>query len=145
MAAAMPRLSRFIVALSLAVPPLVAAGLSASMAGPPGQAAPVRSTRDGVFSAAQAARGEALFEGTCRECHSGQLWGMDWDGKTVADVYDFISRNMPESAPGSLSAAQVRDAIAFILSSNELPAGPSELPASRDDLKQIRIEPPAAR
>ncbi len=105
--------------------------------------APTRSTRDGVYSALQAERGKDLFMDTCAECHSGQLWGTDWNTKTVADVYEFIRQFMPEPAPGSLSAQQVRDAIAYILSSNGLPAGGSELPASVDDMKLIRIEPPA--
>lgn len=118
---------------------LVGGGLSAAGASP--QIPPARSVREGVYTAAQAERGEKIFMNICSECHSGRLWGLDWETKTLADVYDFISRFMPESAPGSLSAAQVRDAMAYILSTNELPAGSSEIPVSVDELKQIRIEP----
>ena len=131
--------SSFAALCGVAMLALAGSGLSAAAALP--QTPPARSVRDGVYTAAQAGRGEKLFMDICSECHSGRLWGLDWEKKTLAEVYDFISRFMPESAPGSLSAQQVRDAMAYILSTNELPAGPSEIPVSVDELKQIRIEP----
>lgn len=104
------------------------------------QAPSARSTRDGVYTAEQAERGKVVFEEGCTQCHTARMWGTDWNSKSVADIYDFISQYMPEQAPGSLSAEQVRDVIAFFLSSNRLPAGPSELPATVEGLKAIRME-----
>jgi hypothetical protein len=137
----MRRHAPFAILCAVAFLALTSAGLSVASVAAQVTPSPGRSTRDGVYTAAQASRGEELFNKVCSECHSGRLWGVDWDTKTLADVYDFISRFMPESAPGSLSAQQVRDAMAYILSTNELPAGASEIPVSVDDLKQIRIAP----
>ena len=60
----------------------------------------------------------------------------------MADLYLFISQNMPEPAPGTLSAQDVRDVITVFLKGNGLPAGQSELPASLEALRQIRLERP---
>lgn len=104
--------------------------------------APVRSVADGVFTAAQAARGGALYEQKCTTCHAARMWGADWPEKSVWDVYDTIRNFMPEDNPGSLSAQQTRDIVAYILRTNKLPAGKVELPAADDDLKQIRLAGP---
>jgi mono/diheme cytochrome c family protein len=101
-----------------------------------------RSTRDGVYTDAQAERGRMVFEGICTDCHQPAMWGDDWDGKSVGDIFAFISQNMPEPAPGSLSSQQIRDVIAFFLRSNQLPAGERELPAAVNALNQIRLERP---
>jgi mono/diheme cytochrome c family protein len=99
-----------------------------------------RSTRDGVFTEAQAARGKTVFDGSCIECHGAEMWGSDWEGKSVADAYDFIKQFMPEYAPGSLTPEQTRDVLAFILQSNKLPAGATDLPESAEGMKAIRLE-----
>lgn len=104
--------------------------------------APPRSTRDGVYTQAQAERGHELFRARCEECHTENMWKPEWDSKTVADLYLFISQNMPEPAPGTLNAQEVRDAISVFLKGNGLPAGSSELPASLEAMRQIRMERP---
>ena len=96
-------------------------------------------TRDGVYSATQAERGLMVFDEKCRDCHTAAMWGSDWDTKSVGDVAEYISQYMPESAPGTLSPQQTRDVVAFILKSNTLPAGTSELPETIEALKQIRM------
>ena len=109
------------------------------------QAAPAngsRSTRDGVYTDAQADRGRQVFEEGCTECHNIRMWGTDWDGKSAGDVYEFIRAYMPEPAPGTLSAQQIRDIIANFLKQARLPAGAAELPDTLDGLKQIRMELP---
>ena len=111
------------------------------------QAAPAgmsRSTRDGVYTDAQADRGQQVFEERCTECHNTRMWGTDWDGKSAGDVYEFISAYMPEQAPGTLSAQQTRDVIANFLKQARLPAGSAELPEALAGLKQIRMELPPA-
>lgn len=47
---------------------------------------------------------------------------------------------MPADQPGSLSAQDTADVLAFILSSNRYPAGQTELPAVSDRLKQILFD-----
>ena len=109
------------------------------------QASGARSVRDGVYTAVQAERGRAVFEEQCVDCHTPKMWGTDWTGKSVADVYDIISNYMPEPKPGSLSPQQVRDVLAHILKSNDLPAGMTELPEMPSALKEIKLEPAVAR
>jgi mono/diheme cytochrome c family protein len=101
-----------------------------------------RSVNDGVYTVAQAARGRALYEEKCASCHATRMWGQDWSEKTVFDVYDVVKNFMPEDNPGSLTAAQTRDVIAYILQSNKLPVGKTDLPDTETDLKQIRLAQP---
>jgi mono/diheme cytochrome c family protein len=125
---------------------LIMAGAASVQVAPlAAQAAGARSVREGVYTEAQAERGKAVFEEQCTDCHSAKMWGTDWTGKSVADVYDIISNYMPEPKPGSLSPQQVRDVLAHILKSNNLPAGMTELPAMPADLQAITLEPAVAR
>ena len=103
------------------------------------QASSASTTRDGVYSAEQAERGQMVFDGKCRDCHTAAMWGSDWDTKSVGDVVDYISQDMPEPAPGTLSPAQTRDVVAFILKSNALPSGGAELPQELEAMKRIRM------
>jgi mono/diheme cytochrome c family protein len=104
--------------------------------------APSRSVKDGVYTAAQASRGRTVYEEKCLSCHANRMWGQDWPQKSVFDVYDVVKNFMPEDDPGSLSAAQTRDVIAYILQNNKLPAGKRELPEADADLKQIQLAQP---
>lgn len=104
--------------------------------------APPRSVKDGVYTAAQANRGRALYDEKCSSCHATRMWGQDWPEKSVFDVYDVVKNFMPEDNPGTLTAAQTRDVIAYILQNNKLPAGRVELPEAEAELKQIRLAQP---
>ena len=104
--------------------------------------APSRSVKDGVYTAAQATRGRALYEEKCESCHAKRMWGHDWPEKSLFDVYDIVKNFMPEDNPGSLSAPQTRDVIAYILQNNKLPPGRTELPELESDLKQITLAQP---
>jgi len=101
-----------------------------------------RSVKDGVYTAAQATRGRALYDEKCVSCHANRMWGQDWPEKSLFDVYDIVKNFMPEDNPGSLSATQTRDVIAYILQNNKLPAGTAELPEAVTELKQIRLALP---
>ena len=103
---------------------------------------PSRTVKDGVYSSTQATRGRALYEEKCESCHANRMWGADWPEKSVYDVYDIVKNFMPEDNPGSLSAPQTRDIVAYILQSNKLPAGKVELPEAEGDLKQIKLAQP---
>lgn len=103
------------------------------------QSGALATTRDGVYSTAQAARGQMVFDEKCRDCHTAAMWGSDWEGKSVGDVFEYISQYMPEPAPGTLSAQQTRDVVAFLLKSNTLPAGSAELPEMLEAMKSIKM------
>src|SRR5262245_48765300 len=93
-----------------------------------------KTAKDGVFSAAQAKRGEALYKDQCASCHSAdlsgggapQLAGADflgfWDKTPVSDLVTKIKDSMPASSPGSLNKAQAVDLTVFILQANKFPA-----------------------
>lgn len=104
-----------------------------------------RSVLDGVYTTAQASRGEARFERSCDQCHqptefSGGRFRLKWSGQTVDDLYGFIATSMPDTDPGSLTPEQYADLVAYLLSLNNYPTGDSELPTDRALLSALRIE-----
>lgn len=131
--------------------PGVAAGTVPGGLPPAAQApAPSRSVREGVFTEAQAMRGELNYRSSCGRCHSDDLMGdrdapalvggaftTRWGGQTVDDLYQSIKRTMPQEAPDTLGPAAYADIVSYILKSNGNPAGAAELPL--DALKQIGI------
>jgi mono/diheme cytochrome c family protein len=98
-----------------------------------------KSVWDGVYTQQQADRGAATFASTCARCHAAAPNGDEgrnlvgkgfWDSfreSTVDHLLDYVSRNMPNGAGGSLSANTYADLVAFILNKNDLPAGTTEL------------------
>lgn len=110
-----------------------------------------RSVWDGVYTAAQAARGAAKYRQQCVMCHGQDLEGNgeappltgrfipDWAGTPLADLFEKIQTTMPLFAPASLSATDTADVLAFILQANNFPAGASELQAG-DALKEISFD-----
>jgi len=95
---------------------------------------------DGVYTQQQAERGALSFTSNCARCHGGTTGDGDegrslagerfWKSfreSTVDHLLDYVSKNMPNGAGGTLSASVYADLVAFILSRNALPAGTSEL------------------
>jgi len=92
---------------------------------------------DGVFTAAQAKRGGAVYDERCASCHDGAdvdgppLTGAPfierWREDTLAGLFEFMKTAMPQSAPGSLSSAAYLDILAYLLDENDYPPGPREL------------------
>jgi quinoprotein glucose dehydrogenase len=112
-----------------------------------------RTVWDGVYSDAQAKRGETLYFDECARCHSDTLVGseggppltgndfvMEWSGKTAADLFDKISSTMPADSPGRLSNQQATDILTVVLKANGFPAGPNALEYNLPALKVIRIQ-----
>lgn len=125
----------------------IAAGLLA-LAGPAaaqnGETAE-RSVRDGVYTKAQAARGKATFGEVCGNCHStsqfrGDAFRMQWDGRSINDLFSQLRTTMPIDNPGGLTAQEYIAVVAYVLELNGYPAGSAELPTTAEPLKRIRIE-----
>jgi hypothetical protein len=57
----------------------------------------------------------------------------------VADLATRIQTTMPANDPGSLNSQQVTEAIAYILSYNQFPAGSTPLPTDQAGQGQIAI------
>src|SRR5579864_6214613 len=131
-----------------AVPPRVAP----QQAVPPPAGSEARSVRDGVFTDAQAKRGQDAYTANCAHCHGDALQGGNdapplgpafvagWKGSTVGDLVAKIRRSMPDDAPASLTDQQYTDVVTFMLSSSRYPAGKTELPVEIEKQKLIKFE-----
>jgi mono/diheme cytochrome c family protein len=96
-----------------------------------------RTVWDGVYTEAQAARGLAAFAPNCAGCHAlaaegkaplaGDPFWKSFAQKTVGDLLEYVSTNMPNGTPGSLSASTYADIVALMLKTNGFPAGATEL------------------
>ena len=149
--------SRFVIGLAAAA---VAGGLWGSALRAQGQTTTTSTTAggsvtDGVYTADQAKRGQAVYGDACAKCHlddlsggatSPPLVGNDllggWKGKSLGALFDEVRMTMPFDSPGSLTAAQYADVVAYLLQSNKYPAGEKELDKDPAPLQAIKIEPP---
>jgi S-disulfanyl-L-cysteine oxidoreductase SoxD len=113
---------------------------------------------DGIYTADQAHRGEALYKAQCTSCHGDALDGTGpypplsgndflskYEGQPALNVYDMIQKLMPATAPGSLTRPQAADLLAYVLSYNKFPAGKTELPSEEDTLKKLTLPKPAPK
>jgi len=136
----MRRRQRLVFGVSLCVGAVVAITTAMAAAEPTPAAPQAKTVWDGVYTEQQAARGAASFAASCTRCHSaepnageegkalaGEAFWQSFRESTVDHLLDFVSKNMPNGAGGTLSANTYADLVAFILSRNSLPAGPTEL------------------
>jgi alcohol dehydrogenase (cytochrome c) len=103
----------------------------------------------GAYTNEQASRGATVYTQYCAVCHGANLQGeagtplmgrtflQAYGAGTAAQLYDFLSRQMPLNAPGSLSQEQYLDVTAFILERNGLPPGAA--PLSTKSLDQVSL------
>ena len=104
------------------------------------------SIADGVFTAAQATEGRAVFQKACVSCHSlpelaNPKFALRWEGTTVGDVYNLILTTMPDGAPRSLDPKEYAAIVAFFLKESGYKEGEKELPTELDILRKIKIVP----
>ena len=111
-----------------------------------------RSVWDGIYTDEQAKRGEAVYGEFCGNCHgpamnggemagplTGPIFTSNWNGVTVADLFDRIRVTMPLDRPGVLTRQQNADVLAFMFSANKMPAGKTELQNRSEMLKGIQF------
>ncbi len=99
-----------------------------------------------AFSTVQADRGRNVFRSTCTECHyssefNDRQFKFKWRRRTAGDLFEMVSTQMPEDAPGSLELEQYADIVAFVLRLNGFEPGSGELPADADALGTISLAP----
>jgi mono/diheme cytochrome c family protein len=134
-----------------AVAGLTLAGVVAAQS--PSSSAPA-AARDGVYAATQAARGKDAYLASCAHCHATDLQGdvrqeipslaesdffVRWANRSLGELFERISQDMPQDKPGTLQPRQYADILAYVLSVNGFPAGSLELPADAARLKQIEL------
>jgi hypothetical protein len=104
----------------------------------------MRSTLSGVFTAGQAGAGRDVYLGICRGCHSAPehtpAFRRQWAGRSLWDLFAWISDNMPKNSEGSLSPQEYAEVLAFTLQSLGLPAGTQPLPTDSVVLSHIRFD-----
>jgi len=104
---------------------------------------------EGVYTAAQAQRGNAAYLDECAKCHKDDLSGyqgvlksenfmQNWREDNLQSLYTTIKTTMPRSAPASLSDGAYLDILTFILQANDFPVGTNEL--TMEALPNIQIE-----
>jgi len=111
-----------------------------------------KTTLDGVYTAAQSARGQKIYADSCASCHGDDLSGGgqapalagkefngDWVDLSMNDLFDRTRLSMPADKPGSLTPAQTVDVIAFLLKKGNFPPGAADLPSDAAALKAIKF------
>ena len=104
----------------------------------------------GVYTEAQAYRGEKVADTTCIGCHGpgldggdsgpklvGEMFLANWSSQPVGELFAWIREAMPSDAPGTLSEEDAAAVVAYILKQNKMPAGKQPLSADRDELSRI--------
>jgi len=109
---------------------------------------------DGLYTAAQAARGKTVFAGSCVACHAesenaasghdaapslvGDAFIARWSELSIADLFTTIRQTMPVAAPNSLSVGDYEAVTAYVLQLNKLAAGTRELDRENNEkLKEL--------
>ena len=109
----------------------------------PATPAQERTTKAGVYTAAQAVRGEQTYMDACVSCHPpGAHKGgpfLEWQGYTLDKFVAFLIETMPENEPGSLTPKEYAQVVAYLLKTNGMPAGQEELPSDPALLHTITI------
>ncbi len=121
---------------------------------------PMASVWDGVFTEAQATRGQAVYSGACGICHGRRLNGAPedpdmrstpplararflriWEGRSLATLFEYTRATMPEDNPNSLTEQEYADVIAYMLTVGGMPAGGDELQSDPHSLARVVIQP----
>ena len=142
----------FLVVLMLFVPAMESISMP-----PPRQSGPVNaslSVWDGVYTVAQAKRGEAQYETFCSSCHGSDLQGdgadaaalagarfvKKWSDRSLQALFTVVTETMPQDAPGTLSKAAYADLLAYVLQANGFPDGTMELGHDPQELGRMVLQ-----
>jgi mono/diheme cytochrome c family protein len=105
----------------------------------------------GVYTPAQANRGQAIYKEQCASCHGDTLGGglgppltgddfiEAWGKQPVSDLFAKVKNTMPRDSAGKLTAQQAADLLAYMLQVGKFPTGRAELPTDEAALKQITL------
>src|SRR5262244_1328886 len=108
-----------------------------------------RTVSQGVYTEAQATRGQAIYKDRCASCHGDGLAGRMgpsltgdafltvWSQEPLFELAGKIRNTMPQTDPGSLTWQQTADLVAYILQVGKFPTGRSELRGDEQALKEI--------
>jgi mono/diheme cytochrome c family protein len=114
-----------------------------------------RTMWDGVFTDAQAVRGQNAYKASCAPCHKADLLGdtgapalagpeffSRWNGSSADDLVKTIRASMPQDAPDTLGTQTYVDLVSYLLKSNGASSGSAELPVDSAALKLVTVSNP---
>lgn len=101
----------------------------------------------GVYTAAQAERGKAVYTSVCAECHELEDFThpdfrADWNGVSLFEFFENIRTTMPDENPGTLLREQYVDVVTYVLQLNELPEGPAEFTGDSASASSVLLDLP---
>ena len=103
-----------------------------------------KTVSDGVFTAEQAAAGQAVYDAQCKTCHNMRFYRdtlRSWNNQPLLYLWESIMGTMPADNPGSLMFEEYTDVIAYILHEQGFPAGDTKLDPD-NGMDQISIKSP---
>ena len=126
---------------------LAAALVNGTLQGAPAAAV---TTASGVYSVAQAKRGEQTYMNVCLACHPAGTYTTEafrekWNGAPLSDLFELVAATMPKHEPGSLATNDYVNVVAYLLKINGAPTGARDLPADEQAMKKIRINMPRSK
>ncbi len=110
---------------------------------------------DGVYTEEQATRGKEQYDYNCAPCHIHDLTGDsikdtpalaggdfldEWAGKTVQELLEYMSTNMPPDSRGSLGEKTYADVTAYVLQANSFPPGKDPISSDAERLAKTFID-----
>jgi cytochrome c len=145
-------------------PLVLIVAVSSGVAQTPATRPLARSIWDGVYTDAQAQRGEQLYARHCSRCHGadltgipvtplspgakdrtpsliGELFDSNYNDLPLGDLVERIRISMPQERPGSLNRTATVDIVAFMLFKSGFPLGRAELTDRLDGLQEVAIVP----
>lgn len=134
---------------------LLASGVALALTGglaAGGQSSPAGG---GLYTPAQADRGEALYADQCASCHGAlrafvpemaallgdHTFRNRWAGRSLGELFGVIRDEMPQDAPGTLSPEETASLVAYILAGNRFPAGDAALSSDVEALYAVPFTP----
>lgn len=134
---------------------LLAAGVALVLTGGLAAGGQPPSAGDGLYTSAQADRGEALYAEQCASCHGAlrafvpemaallgdHTFRNRWTGRSLGELFGLIRDEMPQDAPGTLSPGETAALVAYILAGNRFPAGDVALPSDVETLHAVPFAP----
>ena len=89
-----------------------------------------RTTKEGAFTDAQAERGKAVYEKSCKNCHQPEFYTEKlgrYQGQPLTAIFETMSTTMPADNAGALATSEYVDVLAYVLSITGSTAGKDEL------------------
>ena len=118
-------------------------------------AAQTQDQRGGLYTSTQAELGASLYEDQCYSCHgdlaafvpemaallADHTFRNRWTGRSLGELFTLIREEMPQDAPGTLSAEETANLLAYIMRGNRFPVGDGPLSDDPEQLHQIPFTP----